>query len=413
MALVLKDRIKETTATTGTGTYTLAGAVDGFESFSEVGDTNTTYYCCTDGLDFEIGIGTYTASGTTLARTTILQSTNADAAVNWSAGDKDIFVTLAAEKLVFEDASGNVAVAGTVDGRDIATDGTKLDGIEVGADVTDVTNVTAAGAAMLTGAVFTGAVTVPNLLTSGLIDGRDISVDGAKLDGIEPGADVTDVTNVAATGAMTPGYSGTFTIADNGTIFFGNGNDLFITHNGTNSLIRDQNVGDLQISGANVVLQYRASNGTLTSRLECGQFGLQVYDGTTLVCDFNNSGVVYELNMQQQQMNVKERHLTPTAAASMTFNGYQASSYSFTRTTNITSMFFSGVAGAQASSITMYISANSSGTAYTIAWPSSVKWPGGTAPTLTNTPNAVDIFVFTTHNGGTDWYGFIAGQDMS
>jgi len=413
MALVLKDRIKETTATTGTGTYTLAGVVDGFESFSEVGDTNTTYYCCTDGLDFEIGIGTYTASGTTLARTTILQSTNADAAVNWSAGDKDIFVTLAAEKLVFEDASGNVAVAGTVDGRDIATDGNKLDGIEDFADVTDVTNVTAAGAAMLTGAVFTGDVTVPNLLTSGNIDGRDISVDGAKLDGIEDFADVTDVTNVAATGAMTPGYSGTFTIADNGTIFFGNGNDLFITHNGTNSLIRDQNVGDLQISGANVVLQYRASNGTLTSRLECGQFGLQVFDGSTQVCDFNNSGVVYELNMQQQQMNVKERHLTPTAAASMQFNGYQASSYSFTRTTNITSMFFSGVAGAQASSITMYISANSSGTAYTIAWPSSVKWPGGTAPTLTNTPNAVDIFVFTTYNGGTDWYGFIAGQDMS
>ena len=413
MALVLKDRIKETTATTGTGTYTLAGVVDGFESFSEVGDTNTTYYCCTDGLDFEIGIGTYTASGTTLARTTILQSTNADAAVNWSAGDKDIFVTLPAEKLVFGDASGNVAVAGTVDGRDIATDGTKLDGIEDFADVTDVTNVTAAGAAMLTGAVFTGDVTVPNLLTSGNIDGRDISADGAKLDGIEDFADVTDVTNVAATGAMTPGYSGTFTIADNGTIFFGNGNDLFITHNGTNSLIRDQNVGDLQISGANVVLQYRASNGTLTSRLECGQFGLQVFDGSTQVCDFNNSGVVYELNMQQQQMNVKERHLTPTAAASMQFNGYQASSYSFTRTTNITSMFFSGVAGAQASSITMYISANSSGTAYTIAWPSSVKWPGGTAPTLTNTANAVDIFVFTTYNGGTDWYGFIAGQDMS
>lgn len=413
MALVLRDRIKETTATTGTGTYTLAGAVDGFESFSEIGDTNTTYYCCTDGVDFEIGIGTYTASGTTLARTTIFQSTNSDAAVNWSAGDKDIFVTLAAEKLVFEDASGNVSVAGTVDGRDLAVDGGKLDGIESAADVTDTTNVTAAGAAMLTGAVFTGDVTVPNLLTSGNIDGRDISVDGAKLDGIEAGADVTDVTNVAATGAMTPGYSGTFTIADNGTIFFGNGNDLFIKHDGSNSLIRDQNVGDLQISGANVVLQYRASNGTLTSRLECDQFGLKVFDGSTQVCDFNNSGVVYELNMQQQQMNVKERHLTPTTASAMQFNGYQASSYSFTRTTNITSMFFAGVAGAQASSITMYISANSSGTAYTIAWPSSVKWPGGTAPTLTNTPNAVDIFVFTTYNGGTDWYGFIAGLDMS
>ena len=65
MALVLKDRIKETTTTTGTGTYTLAGAVGGFEAFSQIGNSNTTYYCCTDGTDFEIGIGTYTASGTT------------------------------------------------------------------------------------------------------------------------------------------------------------------------------------------------------------------------------------------------------------------------------------------------------------------------------------------------------------
>ena len=108
MALVLKDRVKETTTTTGTGTYTLAGAVSGFEAFSEVGDGNTTYYACTDGTDFEIGIGTYTASGTTLARTTILQSSNSDAAVNWTAGTRTIFCTLPAEKAVFLDASGNV-----------------------------------------------------------------------------------------------------------------------------------------------------------------------------------------------------------------------------------------------------------------------------------------------------------------
>ena len=59
MALVVKDRVKETTTTTGTGTYTLAGAVTGFEAFSTVGNGNTTYYCCTDGSNFEIGIGTY------------------------------------------------------------------------------------------------------------------------------------------------------------------------------------------------------------------------------------------------------------------------------------------------------------------------------------------------------------------
>ena len=111
MALVLKDRIKETTTTTGTGTYTLAGAVTGFEAFSQIGNGNTTYYACTDGTDFEIGIGTYTASGTTLARTTILQSSNSDSAVNWTSGTRTIFCTLPAEKMSFLDASGNLVAA--------------------------------------------------------------------------------------------------------------------------------------------------------------------------------------------------------------------------------------------------------------------------------------------------------------
>jgi len=110
MALVLKDRVKETTTTTGTGTYTLAGAVAGFEAFSEIGNSNTTYYCCTDGTDFEVGIGTYTSSGTTLARTTILQSSNSDSAVSWSSGTRTIFCTQPAEKAVFLDGSGDVTL---------------------------------------------------------------------------------------------------------------------------------------------------------------------------------------------------------------------------------------------------------------------------------------------------------------
>ena len=108
MALVLKDRVKETTTTTGTGTYTLAGAVTGFEAFSQVGNGNTTYYCCTDGTDFEIGIGTYASSGTTLARTTILQSSNSDNAVSWSSGTRTVFCTLPAEKMIFNDASNAI-----------------------------------------------------------------------------------------------------------------------------------------------------------------------------------------------------------------------------------------------------------------------------------------------------------------
>ena len=112
MAHVVADRVRETTTTTGTGTYTLAGAVTGFETFGSVGNSNTTYYCCTDGTDFEVGVGTYTSSGTTLARTTILQSSNSDNAVNWSSGTRQIFCTAPAEKSVILDSSGDLTLTG-------------------------------------------------------------------------------------------------------------------------------------------------------------------------------------------------------------------------------------------------------------------------------------------------------------
>jgi hypothetical protein len=111
MALEIHDRVKETTTTTGTGTYTLAGAVTGFETFTaNLDNSDTTYYCCTDNTDFEIGIGTYTSSGTTLSRDTILQSSNSDSKVDWGAGTRTIFCTYPADKAVFEDASGHVSI---------------------------------------------------------------------------------------------------------------------------------------------------------------------------------------------------------------------------------------------------------------------------------------------------------------
>lgn len=95
MALVLADRVRETSTTTGTGTITLAGAVGGYQSFSVIGNANTTYYCIANqsASEWEVGIGTYTSAGTTLARTTVLASSNAGSAVNFSAGTKDVFVT--------------------------------------------------------------------------------------------------------------------------------------------------------------------------------------------------------------------------------------------------------------------------------------------------------------------------------
>jgi len=99
MAFVLADRVKETTTTAGTGTVTLLGASTGYQSFSVIGNGNTTYYTIAGqtGSEWEVGIGTYTSSGTTLARTTVLSSSNAGSLVNFSAGTKDVFVTYPAE----------------------------------------------------------------------------------------------------------------------------------------------------------------------------------------------------------------------------------------------------------------------------------------------------------------------------
>jgi hypothetical protein len=96
MAFVVKDRVKVTSTTTGTGTLTLGiAALGGFQDFSVIGDGNSTSYAITDATaaEWEVGIGTYTASGTTLARTAVISSSNSGSLVNFTAGTKDVFVT--------------------------------------------------------------------------------------------------------------------------------------------------------------------------------------------------------------------------------------------------------------------------------------------------------------------------------
>ena len=103
MAFVVADRVQETTTTTGTGTVTLAGAVTGFQSFSAIGNGNSTFYTIADqsGSNWEVGIGTYTSSGTTLSRTTVLSSSNSGSLVNFGAGTKNVFVTYPAGRSAY------------------------------------------------------------------------------------------------------------------------------------------------------------------------------------------------------------------------------------------------------------------------------------------------------------------------
>lgn len=114
MALVLADRVKETTTTTGTGTVTLLGASTGYQSFAVIGNGNTTYYTIASqtGNEWEVGVGTYTSSGTTLARTTVLSNSSGTqpSALSFSAGTKDVFVTYPAGYSV--NATNNAGTSG-------------------------------------------------------------------------------------------------------------------------------------------------------------------------------------------------------------------------------------------------------------------------------------------------------------
>lgn len=115
MAFVLADRVKETTTTTSTGTVTLLGASTGFQSFSAIGNANNTYYTIAGQTtsEWEVGIGTYTSSGTTLSRDTVLASSNSGSLVNFSAGTKDVFVTYPSERAVIG-GQGYIENAATV-----------------------------------------------------------------------------------------------------------------------------------------------------------------------------------------------------------------------------------------------------------------------------------------------------------
>jgi cytoskeletal protein CcmA (bactofilin family) len=227
MALTISDRIKETTTTTGTGTYTLGGAVTGFETFTvNLSNSDTTYYCCTDNTDFEVGLGTFTSSGTTLARTTILASSNSNNAVSWSSGTRTIFCTLPAAKTVILDASGNASIGGTVTATGSFIIGSadmseadleKLDGITNGTvaaskavvvdsnkDAGTFRNLTASGAITAGSFVIGSADINENDLES--IDGITAgTISASKAAIVDSNKDITGFRNVTLTGELDAG----------------------------------------------------------------------------------------------------------------------------------------------------------------------------------------------------------------
>lgn len=222
MALIVKDRIKESTNTTGTGTLTLTGATAGFQTFAAVGDASTTYYAILNGNNWEVGLGTYTASGTTLSRDTVLSSSNAGAALNLSGGS-DVFCTYPSEKAVFLNSSD------VIEGTNIVVEGNIADNAVTADKLADSINAEiAANTAKVTNATHTGDVTGATALTiaDNAVNATKLNVtgDGTNTQFLQSDGDgsftwnvPTDTTYTAGTGLGLTGTAFSLDIANDQT----------------------------------------------------------------------------------------------------------------------------------------------------------------------------------------------------
>jgi hypothetical protein len=222
--------------------------------------------------------------------------------------------------------------------------------------------------------------------------------------------DITTLGTVEASKVVTADANGDVTFPDGEKAIFGTGSDLQIYHDGSNSYIAEggDQTGDLLISASNLKLTNAVGEfflwGRNNSSVELYYDNSKKIETTSVGADVTGEFIADSYNETYAAVTSSSNATTVDCEAGNTF--------SHTLTENTTFTFSNPPASGTAYGFTLKVVQDASASGYSITWPTSVDWPAATAPTLTATASAVDVFVFMTHDGGTTWYGFTAGQAM-
>jgi hypothetical protein len=411
MALVVKDRVRETSTTTGTGTLTLAGAVSGFQTFSSaIGNANTTYYTITNGAEWEVGIGTVAAG--TLARTTVLASSNAGSAVNFTAGTKDVFCSYPANKAIYTDGSySNPAWI------------TSINGSIVSGNITgNAANITGTYAGTITSGQVTTALgyTPPSNATTLSINGTSYDLSANRTWSVGTVTSVSGTTPVSvATGTSTPVISmaaatssvdGYLTSTD-WTTFNGKGSGTVTAV----SVASANGFTGTSSGGATPALTLTTSitgmlkgNGAAISAATAGTDYLAPPSGTAIL-KANSGGALanatagtdYVVSSTATAFTAQQYFSTATLTDGATISWAVGAAQVATVTIAGNRTFGAPTGLVNGGFYSLCVIQDATGSR-TITWNAVFDWAGGTAPTLSTAANSKDFFVF--RSDGTNLY---------
>jgi len=383
MALIVKDRVKETTTTTGTGSVTLAGASTGFRSFADIGNANTTYYCISGGSQFEVGIGTYTASGTTLSRNGVFSnSLGTTELIDFSAGDKDVFVTYpSAVSITNTNAvfTTDITVNNLKVGKGIGTNtltNTAFGSAVLSANTTGISN-TAIGADALgnntTGSDNTalGATTL-SANTTGI---ENTALGSVALSSITTGSDNTGV-----------GYQA-LALNETGINNTALGSFALNENTGSNNTSLGYNAGVTNLVGSNSVYIGSNATGTGSNEIAIGANAVGTGANSTVI---GNSSTTQATIFGAVTARISPRVSTTTSSATPTINTDNTDQFGLTaQAVDITS-FTTNLSGTPTNGQKLWIYIVGTA-ARAITWGASFESSTATLPTTTVTTNRLDI----------------------